>query len=139
MYNVSFGNRLFRPRVLREDDTQKRWFKAPFSLGESRLFDRFPASYGLFRQSLQTIVNKTVLHDDEVLTTENQAEREDPDLLPYNQAHPLGNSSKEIYFARLDIAKAYPSVPRSQLMEELQTIVHGTQQVTTWESLTSQN
>lgn len=141
MYNVSFGNRLFRPRVLRDGDNsgRKRWFRAPFSLSEGRLFDRFPASYGLFRQSLQSIVNKTVFSSDAESGSDkhpniidDDIHLEDPDLLPYDTDHPLGKASDEISFARLDLSKAYPSVPRQSLFADLEAMVQETAQEEGW-------
>lgn len=76
MSRASFGNRLYRPRVLREELHQsdsedspprggqdsgdgqraRRWFRAPFSLAHDKVYDSFAASYGLFRRLCQWLI-----------------------------------------------------------------------------------
>lgn len=132
MYNVSFGNRLFRPRVLQSvSGGFKRWFRAPFSLSEGRLFDGFSSSYGLFRRVLQGIVDRTLDGSDHTDPINNGVIFEDPDLLPYADDPPLG-VTEQISYARLDISKAFPSVDRSVLGETLLSMMRGGSTDTTW-------
>ncbi|MCL5039592.1 MAG: hypothetical protein M1299_07220 [Firmicutes bacterium] len=134
MPNVSFGNRLFRPRVLlppkfpldntdsKTDSKTVRWFRLPFSLGHHRLYDSFSSSYGLFRRLLQWIVNKHLLDDKESDALYDEIKIHDPDLLPY-----LNNlqweKSKNLYYTRFDLSLAYPSVNRDQLACDLRKLL----------------
>lgn len=144
MYNVSFGNRLYRPRVLMAEGTdgiasgdgsdddssravtaglRRRWYRAPFSLNQVRVYDSFSTGYGLFRRLSQWIVNRSILGDKvhEELQWDTP-EEEDPDVLPYLEE--LKNQpSADLAYARLDLSLAYPSVDRVALGRYLQEIV----------------
>lgn len=133
MPNVSFGNRLFRPRIpwtrpegdYSEGAAKQRWHRAPFSLGEPRLYDNFQSGYGLFRRVAQWLVNAQVLGEERVQQNHDEVEAEPPDLLPYHQylAHPVRPGGSDLYYARLDLELAYPAVSRETLAQELVRLV----------------
>lgn len=127
MPNVSFGNRLFRPRVLKapcddESAKHKRWFRAPFSLSHAQVYDGFPSSYGLFRRLLQWIVNRSVLGNGTSLGID-ELNTEDPDLLPYYDFLNGNSGGFDLVWARLDLRMAYPSVDRTELAKTLTALV----------------
>lgn len=132
MPNVSLGNRLFRPKVLMKPRQRggagssdgERWFRLPFSLGHSRLYDRFSSGYGLFRRLLQWLVNDAVLGSTGANDSRADLDEEDPDLLPYSQlccgrGPWSGDKGSSLFYVRLDLAAAYPSVNRGELLNDL--------------------
>lgn len=133
MPNVSFGNRLFRPRIQwtqpsgddSEEAAKQRWYRAPFSLGEPRLYDNFQSGYGLFRRVAQWLVNAQVLGEDTAGINRDEMEVEPPDLLPYHQhlSRPVRKGGSDLYYARLDVELAYPAVSRKTLAAELVRLV----------------
>lgn len=132
MPNVSFGNRLFRPRIpwLETKGMTQRWIKGPFSLAESRLYDPFESGYGLFRRVLQWLTNASVLSDGMQASLIRDLDAEPRDLLPYYNflSHPLVNGGTDLLTARLDIKLAYPSVDRTTLASRLIHLVKGTRE-----------
>ncbi len=130
MPNVSFGNRLFRPRVLRqpaggssrkdEEDDGARWFRAPFSLGQDRVYESFSSGYGLFRRLLQWVTNDGLLGA-APRRGDDERDREDPDLLPYFQGRfgsPWSSPpdrDRPLHYLRIDLSTTYPAISREAL------------------------
>ena len=135
MPNVSFGNRLFRPRIPwippegdgPNGEGRQRWHRAPFSLGEPRLYDNFQSGYGLFRRVAQWLVNAQVLGEETSNQNHDEVEAEPPDLLPYQRFldRPVRRGGSDLYYARLDLELAYPAVSRKALAEELVRLMKG--------------
>lgn len=130
MPNVSFGNRLYRPRVLRYprgSDTlgagTKKWYQAPFALTTHRIYSGFSSSYGLFRRMLQWLVNESVLGHGEVSATQTELSTEDPDLLPYLREVQGRFRGTELIYARLDMRMAYPSLDRERLAQTVESLL----------------
>jgi hypothetical protein len=129
MPNVSFGNRLYRPRVLRhprntaQTDGRKTWYQAPFSLSTSRIYSGFSTSYGLFRRVLQWLVNECVLGRGEDSSTQSDLSTEDPDLLPYLRKVKGCFRGTELVYARLDMRMTYPSLDRQKLADTAKSLL----------------
>lgn len=139
MPNVSFGNRLFRPRVLlrskieersEHDDPRPRWFRAPFSLGQQRVYESFSSGYGLFRRLLQWVVNDGVLGDAPDNDNDNEERiQEDPDLLPYLQRGTQSpwrarqNQDNHLFYLRVDLSTAYPALNRQATAKTLRNVL----------------
>lgn len=138
MSKASFGNRLYRPRVLVEPHPShgyKRWYRAPFSLGHSRIYESFARSYGLFRRMSQWLINLHVFGKAESVASARSAvststgdgvaefDLEDPDTLPYHEALRSAQPQTDLVYARLDLSLAYPSVDRRALREVLRILL----------------
>ena len=139
MPNVSFGNRLFRPRVPLAPEPEEpagrkqQWLRAPFSLAERRLYDHFQSGYGLYRRVGQWIANRAILAGTTADEVRDETESEPPDLLPYvSFLRQRPADGFDLYYARLDIELAYPSVDREQLATRLVELMTGEQTGGDW-------
>lgn len=117
MPNVSFGNRLFRPRIHMDG----RWYRGPFTLHQPALYEPFSRSYGLFRAHLQRLASRTQLgqasfgssSDGQMWSNEFEdpnLDQEDPDWLPYSS----DRWGKALIYARLDVSVAFPAADRTR-------------------------
>lgn len=114
MPNVSFGNRLYRPRVMHKG----RWYSAPFSLQQTALYDPFSSGYGLFRRLLQWLVDSAVLSEEELGSAQSPQSDVEVRRLPF--AAPKAKPSGNLLYARVDLSLAYPSVDRDSLAAALE-------------------
>lgn len=119
MPNVSFGNRLFRPRVKFDsnygDDSEsvrKKWFRGPYSLRHSKLFESFSTGYGLYRRLLEWISNECILKEDTKL---KDIEEYNLPYIDFLREKKIMKDKAEMFYAKLDFKLAYPSLKREKL------------------------
>lgn len=127
--NVVFGSRWYRGlrRKRGEDSKGYHWDLAPFSLSDPHLFVPFRRDYALFRRVASWTVSRWLTRDFHAGATAIHAQQVRPEdyparILPYinDAAFPFADlPQRRLAYARTDLSKAYPSVPRTLARERL--------------------
>lgn len=133
MRNISFGNRLARQKIQRwerenpDEEFKKRWYRLPFSLSYNRVYEPFSSGYGLFRRLLQWITN-TAFFEEQCIELESIKDEIDKnsDYLPYVD-HKWESDNDKLYYIRLDLSLAYPSVNRKVLRHDIRELLKNVQ------------
>lgn len=136
--NWSFGNRWFREMSLKTDspDSEPKWQAGYYKLSDKNLSVPYSRSYGLFRRvahwrAKQMLGGRLGAKEDEWAEEVEDVGLKESDyaaaLLPYHKvkfAKP-GRLKREkaIFFSRLDIAKAYPSISREEFARRARNLI----------------
>jgi len=124
MSNVSFGNRLFRPRVQTTAGDHKTWSRLPFSLHHKPIFDSLSRRFGLFTRVAQGLAGKSMAgpsskEDERRDSIIEKLAAEDPTLVPYRDYLTGPSQPGRLCYARLDAELAFPMLDREPLKRSL--------------------
>ncbi len=127
--NIAFGNRWHR--TLKQDEgpaDKPLWTSQPFSLSDPKLYNPYKRDYGLFRRLAQWTAS-SFLGTEYSLEVDGLEEHITPDqypdsALPYIKGRcKVSASPDSTCYARLDLAKAFPSIHRDDLRASLELLL----------------
>lgn len=123
--SASFGNRIFRSQGRRASDGDG-WRLLPFSLSDDKFYAGFSETYGLFRQVAHDLVRQVVRRNAKDSAKKYSLTGVALERIPWLTDEDWRrewckgeNDDGHVYWARLDLSLAYPSVNRRQLKVDL--------------------